>query len=445
MNRTSNSLIVKLSNGVYFFWENRAGVSSDHLLFALYGVKSKGKTLVISEHILRSMYVEEIASYVQSKGFNELDRVIVCYNKGNRAVVSRNLRINVGLAFRNITKRVVVCDSDKWLKENNITAYQQKWFANILNQMVQDNRFILGQISDRLELTQLKAREREAEALLSKAEEELANMPKVADIGAKASIEKIKAMKWIDKIEAGPDGALRILTKPMSCTFVPNIGRYVYIDDIKREDILYRMMKYQCLGKYFIIQPDYYLINSNFYIKADAHDRYPVNHVRNVMMRNTYFKGQACHIGNQQACHGELATAISQANKNGLEMLLMSFEVYLRSINLPDSAGQRYYVLPMGDAHGNVEVWPYVEDIMKKQNVSFKDRERSLEVYEDILTNTVLSQLNENFGQPFNGCCHSWSEAQQEKNMKLCLELIKEREPNVYEEIMKRVEKGAVI
>ena len=312
--------------------------------------------------------------------------------------------------------------------------------------MSHDKRFLLGQLPDRLDLIRLKEKEKEIEAFIEKREKELLNMkPITNDMIIKTSVDKIKQMKWIDKIEAGPNNSLRILTTPMACTFVPNIGRCIPLRYIEHEDVLYRIMKYQCLGKYFIIQPDYYIIESNFNIKADRNDKYPLSHVRNVMIRNTYFKGQACHIGNGHACLGELSAAISQARKTGLEMLLMSFEVYLRSINLPDAAGQRYYVLPMGDVEGNVEVWPYVEGVMKRRGISFKNKERSLETYEDILANTELSKEAENFGKYFDGSCENWNESTQESNMKECLKLIEKREPEVYQEIIRRLEKGAVL
>lgn len=204
-------------------------------------------------------------------------------------------------------------------------------------------------------------------------------------------------------------------------------------------------MKYQMLGKYFIVLPDYYIISNNFNIRGERNDRYPKTRVRNVMIKNTYFHGMACHIGNGQACVGELGAAISGASKNGLDMLLMSFEVYLRSINLPDAAGQRYFVLPMGDENGNIEVWPYVEDIAKRNNVSLKDLDRTIEGYEKLLSNPTMANMCESYGKYFDGSCESWSEQMQESNLKQCLDLIHQREPDVYEKIMERVSKGVVL
>ena len=82
---------------------------------------------------------------------------------------------------------------------------------------------------------------------------------------------------------------------------------------------------------------------------------------------------------------------------------------------------------------------------MKRMNVSFGDRQRNLETYEWILTNTRLRDMEGNFGRPFEDGCRDFGESQAQRNLNNCLELVKEREPQVYEEIMARVEKGAVL
>lgn len=321
---------------------------------------------------------------------------------------------------------------DKWEKSNNIKREQINWFYNIIGQMMQDNRFLLGQINDRMSLAEMKSQIAVLEDKLEKRKEELRNLQQPEDV-SKTNLRNIMNMKWINKIEAGPEDSLRILTNPMACTYVPNIARYIPLRYFEKEDILYRIMKYQMLGKYFIVLPDYYIISNNFNIRGERNDHYPKTRVRNVMIKNTYFHGMACHIGNGQACVGELGAAISGASKNGLDMLLMSFEVYLRSINLPDAAGQRYYVLPMGDENGNIEVWPYVEDIAKRNNVSLKDLDRTLEGYEKLLSNPTMANMCESYGKYFDGSCESWSEQMQESNLKQCLDLIHQREPDVYE------------
>lgn len=436
--------LIKLPNGVYFLWDNNNNLSAHTLLFALKGIRSSGKTVVITDYTIGSFGIHTIAEYLTSKGFSNIDRIFISKERNLTMSNLDRTKREMGQTFGRIAKRVLYYDMYAWIKHEDITTEQLEWFQRVILDMLDNKKFLLGQLSDRTELEQLKSNLITMQTKLEKREEELKNLKSTNEVG-KTSIKNILRMKWIDKIEATRNNGLRILTKAMACTYVPNIGRYMDVNIIKRHDILYRIFKYQCLGKYFIIQPDYYIIDSNFNIRADVNDRYPLSKVRNVMIRNTYFHGQACHIGNQNICAGELASAISGARKNGLDMLLMSFEAYLRSINLPDAAGQRFYCLPMGDADGNVEVWPFVEDVMKRMNVSFGDRQRNLETYEWILTNTRLRDMEGNFGRPFEDGCRDFGEDQAQRNLNNCLELVKEREPQVYEEIMARVEKGAVL
>lgn len=445
--RNNNGLVmIKLPSNAYYLYNVNVGLSALSLLFALKGIRSKGSTVVFASNLLSTgLSFGNIARYLSDKGFGNIDRIFIC-DDDNMFSASRlrNFKKDAGYAFANITKRILIYNSRAWIKANNITDTQLKWFSDIVFNMMNDKRFLLGQLSDRIDLERIKENIADSKAKLEKKEEELKNLRSVEDIG-KTSIKNIKQMRWIDKLEAARNGGIRILTKQMACTFVPNIGKYLSVNEIRSNDMLYRIMKYQCLGKYFIIQPDYYIVDNNFGIKADSNQVYPFSRVRNVPIQATYFHGQACHIGDGRSCIGELSAAISAARKTGLDMLLMSFEAYLRTINLPDPAGQRFWCLPMGDAEGNVEVWPYVEDAMKRENISFGDKPRCLETYEWLLENTKLRRYEERFGISMNENCRDWGAAQEKKNMEACLELIKVREPNVYEQIMKRVEEGAVL
>ena len=438
-------LLLKFKPGVYIWsqWHS-VTLSCNLIAVAYFGVRSPGKTVVIDIENYRHTSVSTISHSIEQK-IGKIDRFIVCGDSVHSSFFGDigDFQKKIGRSMRGITDKVVFLTYEKFLKDKGIERYQLNWIGEVFQGMVDDSRFLLGQINDRLRLNNYKMKQMELERLIEKKTEELANLKAPEQI-QQTNIKNIMNMKWIDKIEGGPDSSLRILTKPMACTYVPNIGRYIPFRYFARSDVLYRMMKYQALGKYFIVLPSYYIVNKDFSIKADMNDRYPRSLVRNVMINTTYFHDMACHIGNGQACVGELAAAIGAAQRNGLDMLLMSFEAYLRSINLPDAAGQRYFCLPMGDADGNVEVWPYVEGVMKREGLNFKDKKRTLDNYEEVLQK-LHNKYNERFDKYFDGSCESWSEEKQDENMRQCLELIKQREPQVYEQIMTRIEKGAVI
>ena len=422
--------------GVYYL--NRANTMQqiDDLLFISYGVKSNGISVIIPSVIIKKVRVSSIKKKITDT-FNKIDRIFFLCPNRDYAI---SLKYEIGCYFKNITKNILYLDIPRWASESKIKPEQKKWYSKVYEEMCRNKKFLLGQIEDRLTL-------KKYETIAKREEEELNNLEKTLkqlkepQEAIESNIKNIKNMKWIDKISLeGND--LSILTKAMACTYVPNIGEFIEIEKIKKADILYRMMKYQLMGKYFIILTDYYKIKNDFSIKADRNTRYPYSKVRSVAISNTYFRGQACHIGNEQACLGELSAAIGQAGKTGLDMLLMSFEAYLRSINLVDTAGQRYWCLPMGDADGNIEVWPYVEDLMKRSNSSFKDLKRNLEGYEDIMKKEKFDEIyrkiesRQQNGKLFAGECRYLQDPR--RNMGECIKLIKDREPLLFEELKKK-------
>ena len=90
----------------------------------------------------------------------------------------------------------------------------------------------------------------------------------------------------------------------------------------------------------------------------------------------------------------------------------------------------------MGDADGNVEVWPYVETVMKSEHLSFKNMSRTLENYEKILDSPKMRKYDERFGKFFEGSCSNLGDPKQ--NMMQCIELIKSREPALYDELERK-------
>ena len=431
--RDNPFMLVKLPNGAYILLSGEVqNVSVSEMMMALYGIRSGKNSVVITTDLFRRYSIATLGKYISEKLPN-IEKVFMLYDEKLTGDLNGVIRQNYLPYFiRNgIGRKYIIWDSNKWIEDNHITQKQKEWFGKVVEGLFSNQKFITGQLSSRLKLQREKRDYADMEERLKKRKEEYENM-RGPEEQASSNIRNIKRMRWIDSLETTPSGDLRILTKSMACTMVPNIGEYVRMDKIKESDVLYRMMKYQLMGKYFIIMPDYYIIKQNYNIVGDNNHAYPVTKAREIVMNSTYFRGQACHIGNGNACLGELSTAVSQARKTGLDMLLMSFEAYLRSINLTDAAGQRYYCLPMGDAEGNIEVWPYVETVMKKRGISFKNKKRSLETYEELLNTPQMKECGTSFGKYFDGECMNLNKIE---NMRACINLIKKREPKLYKEL----------
>ena len=436
--------ILKMPNGSYVLYERGSSDTIRNCFVAMYGIRTKNKTVVISYETVKSYGPDFICSFLKDKSLFPDKIVIATCNNHNSSNVRGYIIALERTAARNLNKpKIISICIEKLMQELNLDRARYDWFSNVIRSMINDNRFLMGQIEDRLQLKQRIDRKKSIEESLRKKEDRLKNF-KSAEENENTNINNILKMKWIDTFSLASSKELDILTKPMACTYVPNIAKFYKIRDIMESEILYRMAKYQALGKYFITLPYHYIIQNNFNITSASNDTIPRTAVREVIYKGTYFHGTACHIGNGSACLGELSAAISGAAQNGLDMLLMSFEVYLRSINLPDAAGQRYFCLPMGDKDGNVEVWPYVEDYAKKAKISLKGLERNLDGYEKLINKFEEKGLGLNLGSPCRGAS-GYGEKDQISNMDAFLELVKEREPEVYEQIMDRVKKGAVL
>lgn len=437
-------LVLKTPNGHYVLCDKSVTETTEAYFVALYGLRSKGQTLLIPFDLLRVEGPTAISMFIDSKNLS-FDRIAIAINTepketGNCSVI-QTIKRELGRRFR---KDVILISIDRLLRDTNMTLNQLNWFSQVLRSMATDNRFLLGQIEDRMLLKSDIEKRKIIEAKLKKQEERLDNFKSSGD-NLTTNINNILRMKWIDKLEIIKSKHLGITTKALACTYVPNIARYIYVAEIEKNEIIYRMAKYQALGKYFIVLPYTYMIRDNYGVSAWYNAEMELSNVQQAVCKETYFHGTACHIGDGQACVGELSAAIAGAPKNGLDMLLMSLEAYLRSINLTDPAGQRFYCLPMGDKDGNIEVWPFIEHQAKKFDISLKGVERSYEGYSKLLEVFNKRGLRSSFGKPYDVSCHSLRPETEEANMKDFLDLVHRREPKVYDQIMKRVEEGAVL
>ena len=320
--------------------------------------------------------------------------------------------------------------------EQVASANEREWIRQCIVAMENSPECILGQIETRMNLKGSKLLQEQNEIKLKEAQDALRNYTPSSVSGVSYNIETIRNMKWIESIEETDGDSLVLRTTAMACSHVPNISNYMYIDDIKTNSIAYKIAKYQFLGKKFIVMPNEYIIPTNFNIFGRKIDDITVTEnpsIRKLIEKYLWFHGTACHIGHGHICSGEFATAISQAPKTGMDLFLLNFEAFLRSINLTDSAGRRCFYLPMGDNEGNIEVWPALEASIKKgHGESLNTLVRTTDGFEEFLKRGEIHSLNLTSDD-----CSGWLSGYYEIGEAACLDLIKQREPHVYEEIMR--------
>lgn len=390
------------------------------ILASQYGIRTHGKFIIVHATVLSSQGERTVRQFLETKGVSGYKICLVGKNLNKEHIY------RLGMMPFDVTK---------W--KNKPTDAQISWATKMVKRMSGDKSFLLGQVDIRRSLTSNKESLVEYENKYKSLYDELKNR-KTTETIIGDGVKNIKNMHWIQSLRLKEEGSLLLRTKDMACLHVPNISNYIRIGDIERHDILYKIMKYQFLGKYFIVLSNDYVIPANYNIVGEENRKIieeTDREIKNLIRSKTYFRGTACHIGDGQICSGEFSSSISMAHKTGLDLFLMNFEAYLRSINIGDAAGRRYHYLPMGNEKGEIEMWPAFDyQIKKVMKTSLKGLERSKKGYTEMAKKLDSSYFN--FGLDYSTSSSIGSEENG-------LDLIKQREPDVYEKIMNlRKERG---
>ena len=92
-NNTNRNLpIIKLPNGVFYIFDRMFNsIEANHsLFFAMYGVKSKGTTLVIDYDTTTNFSYSSISRHLMEKNLKHFDRIFIrgaiCINGGAKKV-----------------------------------------------------------------------------------------------------------------------------------------------------------------------------------------------------------------------------------------------------------------------------------------------------------------------------------------------------------------------
>ena len=198
-NASRNLPIIKLPNGVFYVFDRmfNSFEANHSLFFAMYGVKSKGTTLVIDYDTTGNFSYGSIRKHLVEKNLKHFDRIFIVVNRMMRNLSDGNLKrhnADAGITFRDISSKVLLFDMNKWERANNIKREQVSWFYNVIGQMMQDNRFLLGQINDRMSLAEMKTQIATLEDKLEKRKEELRNLQQPEEV-SKTNLKNIMNMK----------------------------------------------------------------------------------------------------------------------------------------------------------------------------------------------------------------------------------------------------------
>lgn len=414
------------------------------MIFGIYGIRSYGKSVVLQGDILASRGLDSFFSYDYMRTrLQDFDYVFFVYKRRDR---EETIKTNFNRAMRmskmwGINKGILI-DYNRFI-EQTFTPEMYRSISNFYSLILKDYDFQISHIKDMKSLGMLKSRLENRNAAISRliADKKMIDKERSEpqNVGIKKAIKTIENMSWIANVKQHPKG-LALRTNQMQMSLVPNIGYSLDTDLIARRASYYTIFKNQCLGLNFVSPDAEYLIPYDMNVAAlsSGSDDAVKKWIRNSLM----FQGMNPHMGLGGKCYGEFASGISSAQKYGIDFLIMSLEGFLRSANLQDSAGKCVLNMPMGDVNGNITCWPYIDEVLNKFGIAYRGR-RDYKTYLKLIKKLEIAMRN---NPRVN--INNLTTGMRSPNKQLFdanLQLIKEREPKVYEQIQKRIAEGAVL
>ena len=158
----------------------------------MYGIRTKNKTVVISFETIKSYGPDFICSFLKSKSLFP-DKIIIatCFSH-DPSNVRRYIISLARAATRSLNKpKIISICIERLMQELNLNGAHYNWFDKVIKSMLNDNRFLVGQIEDRLQLKQKIDRRKSIEESLKKKEDRLKNF--------KSAEETLKILARIEK------------------------------------------------------------------------------------------------------------------------------------------------------------------------------------------------------------------------------------------------------
>ena len=242
-------IFVKLQNGAYVLVREDNYESSYYgFLVGMVALRSPKNTLVVTGNEDPSFLLFNL----EEKKLH-FDKIAIALGRSLSDTQKRRLAKLYGARMGQNIKEVIIIDIPRLMRDKGYSSKQLDWFYNIIHKMFDDDRFLLGQIRMRKSLERISNDIASIDRDLESVKENLDRARGVDETNINQHIvDNINKMQWIDNMSLTKQG-LSILTKSMACTHVPNIARAVDVREIAKCDMLYRIMKYQYLGKYFIL------------------------------------------------------------------------------------------------------------------------------------------------------------------------------------------------
>ena len=248
-----------------------------------------------------------------------------------------------------------------------------------------------------------------------------------------ATLDSLKYLNLIDDAKIS-DNNLIITLKELPIYPSEELGKVFAKSAFIENPYLFKTAKYIYKGGHFKMGKTVIKIDKNFYL----HFVKAVDNTFNNMLEYHNWSGVGYpHFGNNGFCAGEFNDAIANCKRYGLEYYFIALKQYLTTANMRDLAGYKVWWYPIYDNNENL-VYCAGFDILLNEKLKFNNPEQYERIkdlpWKEKIKELVYISFNDNRISRYSGSNLCYTHINDTDKF---LELLKEKEPEEYKEIMK--------
>ena len=364
---------------------------------------------------------QDILSFIRENRLSEVDFVYdqILYPDVVRYIKSEMEGIKI--RFVKITKE-------------NLASRKFKIAKDIYETLRVDNDSILSHLTEIDEYRPFANRFKLIPDELKVINENLVALEKKRKEARPITLKDLEYLNLIEKVELNGEN-LRLHIKPLNINPSEPLGKVYDKATIEKYPYLYEVCKQIYLGNHFRMPGTIIEIPKDFNARfIETKDKRWDRMFKN----NNWSTIGYPHFGVNHFCQGEFADTIAHATEYGLEYYFLCLKQYLTTANMRDIAGVKILWYPIYDENDNIVYCAGMEAYKNAYRNRFgNNTDIELIPERDYIQLSDFANCHSGFGdlniEGFWRCPSGYNKGED-----AFLALCKEKEPEVYEEIMKK-------
>lgn len=322
------------------------------------------------------------------------------------------------------------------ITKENLANRKFKVAKDICETLRVDNDSILNHLNEVDEYRPFANRFKQIPDELRVINENIAALEKKRKEAKPIKLKDLEYLDLIEKVEVNGE-YLRLHIKPLYINPSEPLGKVYDKPTIEKYPYLYEVCKLIYLGNHFKMPGTIIEVGKDFML----HFIETKDHRWDKMFKNNNWStiGYPHFGGNNHFCQGEFADAIAHATEYGLEYYFLCLKQYLTTANMRDIAGVKVLWYPICDDEDNILYCAGMEAYKNAYRNRFgKNTDLELIPDRDYIQLSDFANNHTSFGDLNIDGYWRCPSGYNRKDEDAFLELCKEKEPEVYEEIIKK-------